>query len=444
MSLDSLGRVRVAPPVTIFEHFVSIKSGENLDQDIWITDKTGNSTVGYNPFNYVYLKLSTNGDTVIRITKYCLMYKPAKARCIYLTFVPFDRLPTIDEDVEFNIGIARLDTNNQIIEGLYLNTDGKVISIKEVRIDGIEQVIQNNWNMDKFDGLGPSQQTLTVNNLMTNLFLVIDQQWQGIGRVRIGFVIGGILYYAHQFQHLNRSTPYHTTPRFNIFMQLKANIIGTPIECRQICTACTIEGECLIAGAQFSHKTGFAGVTLSLKSVKYILLAFRVKKDSLISLRPLSFNINIPQLMNNYQLNINDTGSTGSNGSKNGKNSENDNTGTNTNLIQPTYIMYELQLHSSVGSVGAISGNLNYTLLPNSLIEVAIGDGSTNKILTDGNIQHSGFSTLSTITESLDYSQCGSNMTRSVATIYDTYYLTITGSISNLLVHGSVMIRDMI
>lgn len=119
--------------------------------------------------------------------------------------------------------------------------------------------------MDKFNGLGPSQQTLIVDHMINNLFLFIDQQWQGIGRIRCGFLIGGILYYAHQFQHRYLINPYHTTPWLNIFHRLDAVKIHSPIECRQICTASTIEGECLVAGTQYSCNTGFSGITLTLK-----------------------------------------------------------------------------------------------------------------------------------------------------------------------------------
>lgn len=65
---------------------------------------------------------------ILRMTKYSLIYKPAKARNIYMTLVPLHRLLVDNEEVLFQAGIARFDTNNQILEGLMFSTDGKVLS----------------------------------------------------------------------------------------------------------------------------------------------------------------------------------------------------------------------------------------------------------------------------------------------------------------------------
>lgn len=100
-------------------------------------------------------------------------------------------------------------------------------------------------------------------------------------------------------------------------------------------------------------------------------------------------------------------------------------------------------MHSTVGSIGSVTGTLNFVPLFNSAIEVAVGDGNTNKILTDGFLQYSGYTVSSTVHECLDYSQSGFNMSRSVGTSYDTYYLTIMTSKDNLLVHGVINIKSM-
>lgn len=123
-------------------------------------------------------------------------------------------------------------------------------------------------------------------------------------------------------------------------------------------------------------------------------------------------------------------------------------TGNNTTItttpILPGYLMYCLQLHSEIGQIGAITGTLNYTTIPNSVIEYAVGDGNTCKILTDGYIQHSGFTTNVTLNYALDYTHCGSNMTRSVGTNYDTFYLTARSHKDGLTVQSAVTLRDMI
>ncbi len=75
-----------------------------------------------------------------------------------------------------------------------------------------EEVSQSSWNIDKFDGTGPSGITL---DLTKTQILFIQAQWLGVGRVIIGFDINGRLYPAHQFLHANvLELPY--TQIFNL------------------------------------------------------------------------------------------------------------------------------------------------------------------------------------------------------------------------------------
>ena len=74
-------------------------------------------------------------------------------------------------------------------------------------------VAQADWNIDPMDGTGPSG--VTLNETFPNL-LVIDGQWQGIGRVRLGFSIGGVTQYVHQFIHANSNGPLPYVQSFTL------------------------------------------------------------------------------------------------------------------------------------------------------------------------------------------------------------------------------------
>jgi hypothetical protein len=75
-----------------------------------------------------------------------------------------------------------------------------------------EEVSQSSWNIDKFNGTGPSGITL---DLTKTQILFISAQWLGVGRVVMGFDIDGRLWPAHQFLHANVLTlPY--TQSFNL------------------------------------------------------------------------------------------------------------------------------------------------------------------------------------------------------------------------------------
>jgi hypothetical protein len=90
------------------------------------------------------------------------------------------------------------------------------------------EVAQADWNIDKMNGTGPSG--LTVDFTKTQI-LFIDAQWLGVGRVRVGFDINGILYPCHEFVHANiLAVPY--TQHFNLPVRLEGRTVGATLENR--------------------------------------------------------------------------------------------------------------------------------------------------------------------------------------------------------------------
>lgn len=91
-------------------------------------------------------------------------------------------------------------------------------SVSGVLVDNT--VDQANWNIDPMDGTGPSGATL---NLSNSFILIIDLQFLGMGRVRIGFDIDGVVYYAHQFLNANvLAAPYMQTATLPILAEIQA------------------------------------------------------------------------------------------------------------------------------------------------------------------------------------------------------------------------------
>lgn len=78
-------------------------------------------------------------------------------------------------------------------------------------------VSQSSWNIDKMDGTGPSMITI---DLTKTQILFIQAQWLGVGRVILGFDIGGVLYPCHQFLNSNNLlVPY--TQTFNLPVRME-------------------------------------------------------------------------------------------------------------------------------------------------------------------------------------------------------------------------------
>lgn len=63
-------------------------------------------------------------------------------------------------------------------------------------------VDQASWNIDKFDGSGPSE--ITSIDFTKVQILVIDAQMLYSGRIRVGFDVGGVLWWAHEFLVANQ------------------------------------------------------------------------------------------------------------------------------------------------------------------------------------------------------------------------------------------------
>lgn len=85
------------------------------------------------------------------------------------------------------------------------------------------EVAQSSWNIDKFDGTGPSGVTL---DLTKTQILFITAQWLGVGRVIMGFDINGRLMPAHQFLHANNES-YPYTQSFNLPVRMEVRTSGS-------------------------------------------------------------------------------------------------------------------------------------------------------------------------------------------------------------------------
>ena len=104
------------------------------------------------------------------------------------------------------------------------------------------RVAQASWNIDKFDEPVPVVYSF---NLANNQIFIIDLQWLGAGRVRVGFNINGIIYYCHQFLAANLiTTPYMTLGSRPIrFENFNTGTASGATTLNQVCCSVVYEGE---------------------------------------------------------------------------------------------------------------------------------------------------------------------------------------------------------
>lgn len=149
-------------------------------------------------------------------------YQPGRSQRVELT----GRLNTPVAGAVTDFGY--FDADNGIF---YRQNDGLgvqfVIRSKTSGVVVNRVVDQANWNLDKMDGTGPSGLTLDTTKVF---ILTMDFEFLGMGRVRMGFNINGVIVYAHQFLHSNLDeVPYMQTATLPIQMLLTG--VSTPTLC---------------------------------------------------------------------------------------------------------------------------------------------------------------------------------------------------------------------
>jgi hypothetical protein len=240
-TIDAFARLRVSEPRTLFDS----KQISGPNSPFWDLSLSGTATSAYSQDDArTRLSVTTSGDRAIRRTITYHNYQPGKSQLMFITFKGSQ-----DTNVSKQIGL--FDNLNGII--FEINGSTKNFKIRKAGSD-TETVEQANWNNDKFDGTGPSGVTLDLNQAQ---ILYIDYEWLGVGRVRCGFVIDGIPYVAHSFNHANISgfpSVYMSTPNLPINYEIIST--GGSGYLDSICSTVISEGGVDDTGITFSVNVG--------------------------------------------------------------------------------------------------------------------------------------------------------------------------------------------
>lgn len=193
---DAFGRVRVSIPLGQFD----VTHQYNASPLFYGTIITGSAAATHLP-NESSVQLSTTAsasDSVKFQTKRYLRYYPGRSLLVMMTYVFGAKVTNVRRRAGY------FDDN----DGIFLEQTGTELAItRRTSTSGsssdADRNTQANWNIDTFDGTGPSG--LTLDDTKTNI-LVMDLEWLGVGRVRVGFNINGVFYPAHEFRNANALT----------------------------------------------------------------------------------------------------------------------------------------------------------------------------------------------------------------------------------------------
>ncbi len=306
-NVDGFGRHRVSGTTSVFE------SQSTFFNDPLIWDESSSygtlstyihpsSTRSSNEKDgaYVAMKLSDQAShKLVRQTREYVPYQPGKTKLIELT----GRLMSSSGSNHPTARIGSFDdaddksTSTVYGSGHFFQFDGEVCSVAErhyvtstpEQVDTI--VAQTAWNIDRLDGgaVGPNPSGLTFDATAwtKSIIFVIDLQYLGVGRVRLGVGVNGAIHYVHAFSHdptsgdaiINSYMRYAKLPiRYEITSH--ASVANTDIELRCMCSTVISEGGFVPIGRLFSNVMPVANaITPSSTTTFEPMILLRLKND---------------------------------------------------------------------------------------------------------------------------------------------------------------------
>ena len=395
-SIDAFGKLRTSNPYTIFDS----KQLHDKQPLFWDEIASGLATSTHNSIDScVEMSVTASAsDSVIRQTKQRFNYQPGKSQLILMTF----QIPIV-EGITARIGIfdgtgsGYLTPNN----GIFFECDGDVSWNIAKNGSITESVIQDNWNVDPLDGTGPSGKTLDLDAAQ---ILIIDYEWLGVGRVRVGFVIDGLIYYCHYFNHANDPTfdsVYMSTPNLPLRYSIETDG-SNACTLNHICSTVMSEGGLEETGILRSVDTGTTPLAASVADTTYAVIGIRLKatyKD--VTVRPEYFSM------------ISET---------------------------PDGFRWSIQLNPTIDDI------FNYSDVLNSAIQKAIGV-TANDITAEGLVIDSGYVPPGSVASGAEISRkiiTALRLGATIAGVQDTLVLAVTPLGANAEIQASLTIRELL
>lgn len=268
-NLDAFGRLRTSEPFTIRDiSFLFDKQPLLVNEytagtasAVWLSSSTVEMSVG-----------NSSGDTIIRQTREYIYYQPGKSQLIFCTGVLnteggveglVSRMGYFDDRAYISTGLTRGN-------GIFLQLSGQSLGIVKRYTSANTQydvvIPQSEWNVDRFDGNGGEENPsyIDIDPSKSQIF-VVDLEWLGVGRVRVGFNISGVTYYAHEFNHANLiNSTYMNTGSLPVRYEfINTSGVSHTSKMIQICSSVQSEGGVVRTGKVLTADRGITTTTVS-------------------------------------------------------------------------------------------------------------------------------------------------------------------------------------
>lgn len=275
---DAFGRLRVSEPYTLFD-----TNSRYYDHGQFSNVNVGTANVVYvaNQSSFQLNVGTANGDSIIRESKKVFPYQPGKSQLTFNTFC----MNTPKTNLRQRVGLFGAN------DGVFFENDGtyNYMVIRSGSTGVEERVRQDAWNGDRLNGLGgvnnPSGITLFPDRAQ---IFYADVEWLGVGSVRVGFVIDGVIITCHTFNHANQpgnTKVYMTTATLPIRYEItNTGATANASMMTQICSTVISEGGYNNFGTTQSAGTGTTPIRLSNSGVYYPIVSIRLNSSRLDSI----------------------------------------------------------------------------------------------------------------------------------------------------------------
>mgnify|MGYP000927886095 CR=1 FL=1 len=387
-NIDAFGRARVSELTTQFD----AKQIYNALPLFIDTEISGTGTVAHDSAeSSSVMTTSATSDYAISQTKQRFNYQSGKSQLIFMTCNNFEAETNVTKKIGY-YSSSLVAPYNTAYDGIFFESAGKVSINIWKRGVLTEQTLQEDWNIDVMDGTGKSGITIDWSK---NIIFIMDFEWLGVGRVRWGVVIDGLIMYVHESNHANNTTGvYMLSPNQPLRWEIRQSGAGSG-SFSYVCASVNSEGSINALGKVIGVNNGITHINANSTASTYVIHSVRLNSSNFGTLIDI-LNFNTLSITNdNFLWSV---------------------------VLNPT-----------------ITGALTYTSITNSSIQHAVGSTQT---ITGGTVLDSGY-------VSANSSDKGSiknaiRLGATIAGVADQLVFAVRPLSTNLDILGSVNWRELI
>jgi hypothetical protein len=269
--LDSFARLRVSNALSLFDS-KQIHDNQPLFWDEAL--ESGAGIASAHSADTASTVITSTLNTAGKFTRQTFMrynYYPGKSQVILMTGV----LARSGGGTGVQRRIGLFDDKN----GLFFEDDEGIITVvRRTFVTGSavdNKTTQSNWNLDTLDGNGASGVTADFSKAQ---IFIIDFEWLGTGRVRIGVVIAGVIIYVHQLLNANvLDTVYMSTPNLPLRIQMITTGSSPASTMENVCAGVMTEAGFVDVGVMRYTSTAGVHVDAATENIIYAIVGIRLK-----------------------------------------------------------------------------------------------------------------------------------------------------------------------